>query len=254
MLYRAHLQLFLLILLAAAAVVAQTPVSNAPLTKSEVFATLEASSESEELLNKANLELIAAIAERGVDFVLTPIEEWQLSMRDASEELLDAIRNAIDPEEREFRINIERQQQLYLTFATNFNANDLAGRSAALSAAREFLQDFGNDENVAEIVNFMKRNMPRMEQGVRMMEQREAAMERARAQAAERQQRIEQMRLERERRQQEAAARAAERRNNTSPAASNQQQNQSPKDATPFPRQPSDPVVRAPRIPISRRP
>jgi hypothetical protein len=254
MLYRAHLQLFLLILVAAATVAAQSTVSKTPLTKTEVFAALEASSESEELLKKANLDLIAAIAERGVDFVLTPEEEWQLSMRDGSEELLDAIRNAIDPAERELKIKIDLQERLYTTFATNFNANDYSGKSAALYAAREFIGQFADDPNVKEIVNFMQRNLPRLEQSVNMLQQREEAMERARAQAAERQQRLDEMRLERERRQQEAAARAEERRNNNSGAASNQRETQNSKDAPQFPRQPTDPVVRAPRIPVTRRP
>ena len=255
MLYRAHLQLFLLILVAAATVAAQSPISKVPLTKAEVFAALEASSESEELLTKANLDLIAAITERGVDFVLTPEEEWQLSMRDGSEELLDAIRNAIDPAERELKIKIDQQQRLYTTFATNFNANDYSGKSAALSAAREFVGLFSDDPNVKEIVTFMQRNLPRLEQSVNMLQQREMAMERARAQAAERQQRLDQMRIERERRQQEAAARAEERRNNpNSGAATNQRETQNSKDAPQFPRQPTDPVVRSPRIPIVRRP
>jgi septum formation inhibitor MinC len=173
-------------------------------------------------------------------------------MRDASDELLDAIRDAVDPAEREFRIKVDRQQRLYTTFATSYNASDLASRSAAVSAAREFLQDYGNDQNVAEIATFMRRNLPRLEQGVRMMEQRELAMERARAQAVERQQRNEQQRLDRERRREEAAARAANGQNNNSGAASNQRLPAASK--TEAPRQPSDPVTRPPRIPIGRRP
>jgi hypothetical protein len=251
MLYRAHLQLLLLIALAAVTI-AQSPSGNGPVSKSEVFAALEASTESEELLKKANNDLIAAIAKRGVDFVLTPEEEWQLSMRDASEELLDAIRNAIDPAEREQRIKIDQQQRLYTTFATNFNSNEYAGKSAALSAAREFVGLYADDANVKEIVTFMQRNLPRLEQSVNMLQQREMAMERARAQAAERQVQMEQQRLERERRQQEAAARAEERRNNTGGTAASQRQPAQTKEDTP--RQPSDPVVRAPRIPIVRRP
>lgn len=253
MLYRAQLQLFLLILVAIGAVAAQSPSNKTPVSKIEIFTALENSSESQELILRTNAELLAAIEERGVDFVLTPEEEWQLEMRDASDELLEAIRNAIDPAERELRIKTIHQQRLYTTFATNYNANDLAGRSAAVSAAKEFLAAYANEKNVAEIVTFMQRNLPRLEQGVRMMEQREAAMERARAQAAERQQRQEQQRLDRERRQQEAAARAEERKKNTGGVDSSKRETQNQKEAAQPPRQPSDPVTR-PRIPIVRRP
>lgn len=253
MLYRAHLQLFLVILVAIGAVAAQSPSTKTPVSKHEVFTALEAAKDSDELIIRTNDELLAAIEERGVDFVLTPEEEWQLEMRDASDELLEAIRNAIDPVERELRIKTDRQQRLYTTFATNYNASDLAGRSAAVAAAREFLQEFSGDANVAEIVSFMQRNLPRLEQGVRMMEQREAAMERARAQALERQQRLEQQRQERDRVREERERLRQEAGNsqnsNSGAAASDRRQ---PPVRNDTPRQPSDP--RQPRLPVVRRP
>lgn len=248
MLYRA-LHLFLAVMLAAGAVTAQTASDRHPVSKSEVFAALEVSKESDELISRTNADLIAAINERGVDFVLTPEEEWQLEMRDASEELLDAIRSAIDPVEREHRINIERQERLYTAFATNYNSNDLASRSTALTAAREFVDLYADDPNMAEIVMFMKRNLPRLEQGVRMMEQREAAMERARAQAVERQQRQEEQRLESERRREQAAANAANNQNRTGAPSSNQRPPPAKDDP---PRQPSDPPRQ--KWPADRRP
>jgi len=259
MLFRANLQLFLVMLVAVASIAAQLPSDRTPVSKIEVLAALETSKGSEELIKKTNAELIEAIAERGVDFVLTPEEEWQMELRDASDELLEAIRGAVDPKEREHRINIDRQQRLYTTFATNFNSNDYAGKSAALIAAREFVGLYANDTNVAEIVTFMQRNMPRLEQSVNMLQQRETAMERARAQALDAQQRQEQQRLDRERRQQEAAARAAENQNTnrtgTAGAASNQRETRNSKDAPQFPqppRQPSDPPRQ--KWPVDRRP
>ena len=251
MLYRAQLHLLLIILLATGAVFAQTK-TDTPVTRSDVFAALEAAKDSAELLKKTNADLTAAVNERGVDFVLTPEEEWQLGMRDASEELLAAIREAIDPKEREARINANRQQRLYTEFATNYNANDLAGRQTAVRAAREFVQLYADDPNVAEIVTFMQRNLPRLEQSVTMIAQREEAMERARTMALERQQRMEQERAERDRRRQEARANDPNSENRRDPRTNRSDTKE--EFVPPPPRQPSDPMVRTPRFPIIRRP
>ena len=251
MLYRAHLQLFVVILLAVGAVFAQSAETK-PVTKSDIFAALEAGKDSADLLKKTNADLIAAINERGVDFILTPEEEWQLGMREASDELLSAICEAIDPKEREARINANRQERLYTEFATNYNANDLAGRQTAVRAAREFVQLYADDANVAEIVTFMQRNLPRLEQTVTMMAQRDEAIERARTMAIERQQQMEQQRQERDRRRQETeeerAAREQRRLNDANRTGTKEEM------VPPPPRQPSDPAVRVPRYPIIRRP
>lgn len=252
MLYRAHLQLFLVLLLAAAAICGQT-ADTGPVTKSEVLSALEAARESGDLLGKANTDLVAAIAKRGVDFVLTPEEEWQLSMRDASVELLNAIRDAVDPKEREARINADRQQRLYNEFAANYNSNDLTSRRAALNAAREFVSLYTNDGNVAEIVTFMQRNLPRLEQSVNMMEQREAAVERARNEALARQMRMEQERQQRDRRREESAENAAAREQFRRRDLNSTNRTEGKEEALP-PRQPSDPIVTRPRMPITRRP
>src|SRR5688572_572546 len=136
--YRVALSLFFLLVSVTAVINAQ-PSPAKPLTKSEVFSAFEAARSSDELIVRTNKDLIEEIAKRGVDFVLTPDEEWSLQLRDADEPLIAAIRNAIDPKEREFRINVQRQQQLYNNFALNFNGGDLASRQTALSAAREFV-------------------------------------------------------------------------------------------------------------------
>ncbi|MEO5859582.1 MAG: hypothetical protein ABIR33_11605 [Pyrinomonadaceae bacterium] len=257
MLYRAQPHLLFVILLSAGAIFAQSAETK-PVTKSDIFVALEAAKESVELVAKTNSELVAAVRNRGVDFVLTPEEEWQMEMRDASEELLASIREAIDPVERETRIKANRQQSLYAAFAANYNANDLSSRSSALTAAREFLSLYANDANVAEIVTFMQRNLPRLEQSVAMMEQREAALERARSMAAERQQRTEQERSERDRRRQESSGAASNRQTNSTnaniPNAPNAPANRDVFKEPAPPRQPSDPIVRTQRIPTVRRP
>lgn len=248
MLYRNPLHLFLLTLCFAAAVIAQ----QGPVTKSEIFSALENAKSSDELLQQTNEKLIEEIEERGLDFLLTPEEEWQLEMRDASEELIGVIRGAIDPAERAFRLKVRKQQRLYLSFATNFNSRDLEGRQAALDAAREFISLYENDPHVAEIVTFMQRNVPRMQRTVSMMERRQEAVERARAQALERQQRQQEQRAERDRRRQEAAASAAAAKSNAQT-----QQQKAPVAPTPVTKEPQDDQPterRRPVFPVVRRP
>lgn len=245
--YRALSGIFLLILGVASVASAQS-TNVKPLSKSEVFSALEGANTSEELIRKTNEGLIKEIAERSVDFVLTPDEEWSLQLRDASEQLIEAIRNAIDPKEREFRINVQRQQRLYNSFALNFNAADLASRQTALSAAREFVGLYADDPNVAEIVTFMQKNLPRLQQSVAMLQQREAAIERAQAQALEREQRREGQRIERERRTQEAAANRAARTAGSASSAS-------PNAATDKEKRPTLPADNTRRVfPNARRP
>lgn len=247
MLYRAPLHLFLFVLTAAVAVNAQSATGK-PLTKSEIFIALEAARSSDELVRSTNNELIEEIAERGIDFVLTPEEEWSLQLRDASDELLAAIRVAVNPAEREFRLNVRRQQNLYSTFAASFAREDLASRQTALSAAREFLQLYSTDPNVAEIVTFMQRNMSRMQQNVAMLQQRQEATERARAQTLDREQRREQQRAERDRQRQEAAANHNTRADRSAPAVSPTPTTKNETKST----QPSDNP--RPVFPITRRP
>jgi hypothetical protein len=258
MLYRAHLQLFLVVLLAAGSLSAQAPTDTKPVSKSDIFVALEVGKESPELLKKTNAELIAAINERGVDFVLTPEEEWQLGMRDASEELLKAIREAVDPKERDARITANRQQRLYNEFSAGYNSNDLSSRRAALIAAKEFVSLYGTDQHVSEIVTFMQRNLPRLEQSVSMMEQRETAMERARSEAMARQQRIEQARQDQAQRRQESNAanpnQQGDRGAPNRPDRNQKEEAERRQPSDPVVRQPSDPIVRTPRLPIVRRP
>ena len=203
--YRNLLCLFLLPLVIVVAAQAQSEPKN-PVTLSELRRSLSAVETSEALIEPTNRELIAAVKARGVDFVLTPEEEWTLRLREASDDLIAVIRGAIDPAEREFRLNVRRQQDLYTAFATNYNRPDLASRQTALTAAREFVGSYEMDANVAEIVTFMRRNLPRLEQSVTLLQQREAAMEQARAQSLERELSREQQRAERDRQRQEAAA------------------------------------------------
>ena len=147
------------------------------MTLAEVRGMLTRAEESEELIAPTNRDLIAAIEERGVDFVLTPEEEWALQLREASDELLEAIRTAVNPVEREYRLRVAKQESLYLAFAQNFSRNDLTAKNTALNAGRAFLAEYSDDPNVAQIITFMRRQLPSLERTVQALERREEMME-----------------------------------------------------------------------------
>ena len=176
MLYRALLRLFLLLSVLAGLTFAQAKPEG-PVTLAELRSILTRAEESDELIEPTNRELIAAIEERGVDFVLTPEEEWALQLREASDELLEAIRDAVNPVEREYRLKVAKQESLYLAFAQNFSRNDLTAKNTALTAGREFLSEYSDDPNVAQIVTFMRRQLPSLERTVQALQRREEMME-----------------------------------------------------------------------------
>ena len=167
--YRTLLHFFLLLAAAATAANAQLK-ANGPVTLAELRSILNRAEKAPELIAPTNKELIAAIERRGVDFVLTPEEEWALRLREASDELIAKLREAVDPAEREYRLRVQRQQNLYDTFARNVSSGDLASRSAALSAARDFVADYADDANVAQIVAYMRRTLPGLERSVQAMQ------------------------------------------------------------------------------------
>ena len=176
MLYRALLRLFLLLSVFAGLTFAQAKPEG-PVTLAELRSVLSRAEESDELIGPTNRALIDAIEERGVDFVLTPEEEWALQLREASDELIEAIRAAVNPVEREYRLKVAKQEGLYLAFAQNFSRSDLTSKSTALNAGREFIAEYSDDPNVAQIITFMRRQLPSLERTVEALERREQMME-----------------------------------------------------------------------------
>ena len=177
--YGPLLLLFLLLIVTAAAAHAQLK-ANGPVTLAELRSILSRAERSQELIAPTNRELIAAIEARGVDFVLTPEEEWALRLREASDELIETLRSAVDPAEREYRLRVQRQQNLYDTFARNFNSTDLSGKNAALNAARDFVAEYADDPNVTQIVTYMRRTLPSLERSVQIMQRQQEMAERER--------------------------------------------------------------------------
>ena len=168
MLFRILLNLFLLLGVAA---VAQAQLkANGPVTLAELRSILSRAETSADLIAPTNKELIDAVEARGVDFVLTPEEEWALRLREASDDLIAALRSAFDPAEREFRLRVAKQQDLYNTFVSNFNSSDLSAKTAALNAARDFVADYADDSNVTQIVAYMRRTLPSLERSVQIMQ------------------------------------------------------------------------------------
>jgi len=168
MLFRTLLNLFLLL---GVAVAAQAQLkANGPVTLAELRSILSRAETSADLIAPTNKELIDAVEARGVDFVLTPEEEWALRLREASDDLIAALRSAFDPAEREFRLRVAKQQDLYNTFVSNFNSSDLSAKTAALNAARDFVADYADDSNVTQIVAYMRRTLPSLERSVQIMQ------------------------------------------------------------------------------------
>ena len=168
MLFRTLLNLFLLL---GVAVAAQAQLkANGPVTLAELRSILSRAENSADLIAPTNKELIDAVEARGVDFVLTPEEEWALRLREASDDLIAALRSAFDPAEREFRLRVAKQQDLYNTFVSNFNSSDLSAKTAALNAARDFVADYADDSNVTQIVAYMRRTLPSLERSVQIMQ------------------------------------------------------------------------------------
>ena len=220
--YRTLLRLFLLLNVFAALNFAQ-PKPEGPVTLAEVRSMLTRAEDSDKLVASTNRELIAAIEERGVDFVLTPEEEWALQLREASDELIEAIRSAVNPAERAFRLRVAKQEGLYLAFAQNFSRPDLTAKNTALNAGREFIAEYSDDPNVAQIVTFIQRQLPSLERSVEALARQAEMMEQNRIRAL-----YQNAARENTRRNRQTPA-----QNNTNAPAANTQQPQQPQPPQP---------------------
>lgn len=136
--------LFILILVGPAlSVAAQAagPTPERPLTRREVRRWLTITQHDPELSAQANRDMIAEIERRGVEFALSEQEEWSFKLLEASDELLEAIRDAIPPEQRR-----------------------------SMLAGQEFVERFGADPAARDQVNIVKRQLPQLERIIRALE------------------------------------------------------------------------------------
>ncbi len=159
----------LLSLLAATHIFAQKDDEN-PVTIQQIRWALNHTPEVPEQIQKTNQELIEAVRRRGVNFVLSAEEEWALSLRNASDELVETIRTATPAEERGRLLMIREQKGLYDTFVNNYSRNDVSSKRIAVDAGKEFVRRYSNDANVAEIVAFLKRAVPALERMLRYLD------------------------------------------------------------------------------------
>jgi len=140
-----------------------------PVSIREVRVSLRLAVQTPEGIELENKLLIEKIRDRSVDFALTREEEWSLQLQDASDELIETIRNALTQEEREQLLKKTRQEGLYLTFIANQSRPDANSRLIAVAAGREFLQRYRNDQNVREKVAMLQRTLPALERSIPRM-------------------------------------------------------------------------------------
>ncbi|MGE3465449.1 MAG: hypothetical protein AB7J13_00835 [Pyrinomonadaceae bacterium] len=149
---------------------AQPDQGTAPVTRREVRRWLNVTQDDPVLSQEANEELIAAIRTRGVNFVLTPEEEWAFQLLEASDELIEAIRDAVPADQREAMIRATQQRRLYDAFASNYRLTDINSRRTALDAGKEFVQRYRGDPELKDVVSFINRYLPQLQRSVQMME------------------------------------------------------------------------------------
>lgn len=160
----------LLGLAAAMSINAQESAEPSRVTIQQIRRALRFTPETTELISRTNKELIEAVKARGVDFALSKEEEWALGLMNASDELMETIRESLSTDERERLLMIREQEGLYQTFVNNYSRNDVVSRRLAAEAGREFVRRYRNDANVAQIVAFLQRAVPALERSIRFMD------------------------------------------------------------------------------------
>jgi hypothetical protein len=146
------------------------PEEPKPVTIQQIRRALRFTPETPEHIEKTNNELIQMIKARGVDFALSKEEEWALTLQNASDDLVEAIRAAVSAEEHERLLKVREQEGLYYAFVNNYARNDVTSRRIAVDAGREFVRKYRGDANVAEIVSFLQRAVPALERSIRYMD------------------------------------------------------------------------------------
>lgn len=148
----------------------ETTLHDRPLTRREVRRWLTITQDCAELSAEANRQLIAEIERRGVDFALSKEEEWAFTLLEASEELLEAIREALPEAQRTAILDVREKRDLYTAFISNFSRTDLQSRRTAFEAGQEFVNRFSSDPTVRDQRNFINRMLPQLDRSIKMLE------------------------------------------------------------------------------------
>lgn len=147
------------------------PLENdRPLTRREVRRWLTITQDDPEMSAQANLDIIAAIEQRGVDFALTPEQEWSFQLLEASDELIQAIRNGLPADQRQAILDAADKRNLYNSFLGNYARADLASRKTAYEAGQEFVRRYRADSSVRDQINFINRLLPQIDRAIRILE------------------------------------------------------------------------------------
>lgn len=160
-------QLVLVTIALATQSAAQIDLKNRPVTKREITVSLGMADEIPAQVKRVNMELIAAIKKRGVNFVLSRYEEWALQLQDASDELIKTIREAMTEEERARLLNEKEREKLYYSFMLNHTRTDAISQQIALTSGREYVRRYKGKPGEAQNVSAIERALPSLESAVR---------------------------------------------------------------------------------------
>ncbi len=141
-----------------------------PLTRREVRRWLTVTQDNAELSAQANQDLIAEISRRGVDFALTPEQEWSFQLLEASDELIQAIRDGLPADQRQAILDAADKRNLYNSFLNNYARADLTSRKTAYEAGQEFVRRYRSDSTVRDQITFINRLLPQIDRAIRILE------------------------------------------------------------------------------------
>ena len=102
-----------------------------------------------------NEQLVKDIKERKVNFILSYEDEESLKKTGASEALIKVIRENLPKE-------IERKIILYKKYTDNYDGN-VSQKRIAIDAAKEYIKRYGENEEDKEIIDYLKKTIPILE-------------------------------------------------------------------------------------------
>lgn len=159
--------LVLYVLCSSFLVHAQSIVSNIkkepPFNLQEIRTRLIFRSSVKETDKQANENLISELNKRGIGFMVLPDDEKLLRKAGANDRLIKVIKDLSEKIEP----RLKEKNLLYQVFLDNYSKTSSEQKMVAIDAANEFIKKFGNDEDCAEIVRYLKVWIPRTEKNLR---------------------------------------------------------------------------------------
>ena len=167
---------FLCLCLVSSATLAQsaspssTPGKPPPLYFDEIVKTFRFGKGVRPSDAEISARLIEAVKTRGIYFILTDSERKELIEAGATRALVAAIDNALTASQKQ-KIVAEQKEiaeidKLYQIISNNFRSDEFQKLSLAIEAGKEFIERYGSDERVKEIVIWLKENLPKWERRI----------------------------------------------------------------------------------------